>query len=424
MRQYSIIAVLITISACAPRYDKYFAHEKDVLKYELPESPSECNIQENYAPDQFTPIRYVRVNFHIMQSSTGENNFSKQQGKQYILDLIETANFKLANNEKMQLPVGNNTPVLETRYRYVLQGNPETGEDGIYYHQDDSAAYFVKNKPKGIWAQSDKTAFKYAVGEDSIINVYMIEHHPDSVRMNPKYNVTSSGISFGHNVKMFGAYYNNYTTFYTNEGKAFNKGVGMYAGLLNHEIGHSLGLQHTWKMDDGCDDTPRHPGCYGPYDPPCEGVTSNNVMDYNTCNCAYTPCQLGMIHYRFWKENSSQRQVLIPDWCTYQWDKKVIIERNSEITFNQGRDIYSDIEIREGATLTIQCMVSLPAGAKVIIKPGGKLIMNGGTITNRCGEQWEGVEIWKSNKVDLQGEVIWGNGGYFENVKNFIWLME
>lgn len=44
----------------------------------------------------------------------------------------------------MNLPVGNNTAVLQTQYRYVLQGNPETGEDGIYIHRDDSACYFIK----------------------------------------------------------------------------------------------------------------------------------------------------------------------------------------------------------------------------------------------------------------------------------------
>lgn len=424
MRFKFLIAIVLVLQACSPRFEKYFANERDVLKYELPDAAKVCDIQENYAPDNYTPMRYIRVNFHIMQNDAGDNNFNASQARQYIHDLLDAANSKLANNEQMLLPVGNNTPVLQTQFRYVLQGNPETGDDGIYFHRDDSAAYFSKGKSTGIYAQTDKRAFAYAVGEDSIINLYLIEHHPDSIRMNPNYNVTTSGISYGHNVKLFGAYYNNYTTFYSNEGTPFNKGVGMYAGLLNHEIGHSLGIGHTWKMDDGCDDTPRHPGCYGPYDPPCDGVTSNNVMDYNTCNCAYTPCQLSIIHYKFWKENSSQRQVLIDDWCTYHGDKKVIIERDANVVFEQGRDLLGDIEIREGATLTVRCQVSLPAGAKIIIKPLGKLIIDGGNITNRCGDEWEGIEIWKSNKLDAKGEVIWGQGGKIEHVKNFIWELQ
>jgi len=28
---------------------------------------------------------------------------------------------------------------------------------------------------------------------------------------------------------------------------------------LNHELGHILGLSHSWTRNDGCDDTPPHP---------------------------------------------------------------------------------------------------------------------------------------------------------------------
>ena len=57
-----------------------------------------------------------------------------------------------------------------------------------------------------------------------------------------------------------------------------------------HELGHSLGLLHTWNQDDGCDDTPRNAGCWG-------DTCSNNMMDYNASQSALTACQLGIIHY-------------------------------------------------------------------------------------------------------------------------------
>lgn len=82
--------------------------------------------------------------------------------------------------------------------------------------------------------------------------------------------------------------------------------------------------------------------------------------------------------------------------------------------FNQGRDLLGDIEIQEGATLTIQCQVSLPVGAKIIIKPTGKLILDGGIVTNRCGDEWEGIEIWKSKNSMLQEKLF----GAMEDILN------
>ena len=36
----------------------------------------------------------------------------------------------------------------------------------------------------------------------------------------------------------------------------------------------------------------------------------------------------------------------------------------------------------------------MPEGAKIIVERGGKLIIDGGTITNVCGDMWTGIEVW------------------------------
>jgi len=58
-------------------------------------------------------------------------------------------------------------------------------------------------------------------------------------------------------------------------------------------------------------------------------------------------------------------------------------------------DVWSegDIIIEPGAVLTITCTVAMPDNARIIVERGAKLIVDGGTITNVCGEMWEGIFV-------------------------------
>lgn len=413
-----LLILLFTLGACTPRYAKEMVVPDQLESREIDSEEVFCNKFSNYAPDEYSLMRLVRVNFHIMRTSDGSSNFNRSQAREYVNELLFAANHKLSDNQPMSLPAGNNTPALPTKYRLVLWGDEASGSDGIYLHDDDSTAWFNKHARSGQYSLSDQSPFKYAVGLDSIINIYLIEHHWDSIKNNPDYYPSTSGVSYGRNIKLYGAYHNRYTDFTKNDGSTYNKGAWYYSGLLNHEIGHTLGLNHTWNADDGCDDTPKNPGCWGASDePPCLPPTSNNMMDYNGCQCAITPCQLAKMHFNMWKHNSTQRKALIENWCDYSELNKVVIARNKEVVFDAGRDFGGDIEVREGATLTIRCMVSLPEGARIIVRPSGRLVIDGGVVTNRCGDQWEGVEIWTHEKTGLKGELVLANGGRLENVR-------
>ncbi|MCD4696716.1 MAG: right-handed parallel beta-helix repeat-containing protein, partial [Bacteroidales bacterium] len=75
------------------------------------------------------------------------------------------------------------------------------------------------------------------------------------------------------------------------------------------------------------------------------------------------------------------------------------------------------ISIEPGAMLTIKCTVEVDSDTKIIVKRGGKLIIDGGTITP-SGGMWPGIEVWgtataSQNPVD-QGWVQVINGGTIE----------
>ncbi|MEL6942911.1 MAG: hypothetical protein AAFO82_09600, partial [Bacteroidota bacterium] len=63
-----------------------------------------------------------------------------------------------------------------------------------------------------------------------------------------------------------------------------------------------------------------------------------------------------------------------------------------------------DLTVAAGATLQVNCRLSLPKGAKITIEAGGKLILKNAHLHNACGDQWKGIEIQELKKE--KGEVV------------------
>ena len=86
--------------------------------------------------------------------------------------------------------------------------------------------------------------------------------------------------------------------------------------------------------------------------------------------------------------------------------------------------MYQDIVIDSLATLTITCTLEIVDSARLIVRPGGKLIVNGGTLTNACeGEMWQGIIVEGNPSLpqyaQRQGSVILNNATV-ENARNAI----
>ena len=80
--------------------------------------------------------------------------------------------------------------------------------------------------------------------------------------------------------------------------------------------------------------------------------------------------------------------------------------------------------VDNGATVTLTGEVRMSENSKVVIRPGGRLIINGGILTNACPDKkWRGIEVWgdddkHQNLVNgqyQQGYLELRNGATIEN---------
>lgn len=398
------LLILSLLAACSPKITSRLATTEDIeiiasrTSDEKKTSPCYSPLSYVAYPELIRP-KYIRVNFHFMNSSDGSYNMPEEETATYARDWIMATNSNLDNNMKMFLPPGNETPVIPIPYRYVISPDPGVpGDDGVYYHVDDVLCYAVKTgRERNI---SDKRVIqKYAIRDDSVMNIFLQTHQLDSIK-SPTYRPDASGISIGSSVKIFGRWHE-------------RPSVWSIRGITNHELGHSLGLAHTWGGNDGCDDTPTHPNCWNKTDSsPCDTLYSNNMMDYNAHMGALTPCQIGKILLNMSRIGSIQRNIIEARWCTLDTTANITV--SDSMRLEAAYDCEGNITIESGGTLEIACRLSMPEGATITIRPGGKLtVLSTGYINNTCNGTWSGITLVQEGKKKGTVEVV--NGGKIEN---------
>ncbi len=413
------VVLLLSCWACTPRTESRLlsAEEMGLVPSSFDNQNTSrryqrepCYLPINYAPDtnylDHSPMKYVRINMHMMNCVDGSQNIPEEEAREYIKGLVHASNYALENNRQMWLPHGNDTPVLPINYRYVLTGRPDDpNDDGIYFHYDDSLYYYVHVGRKHSNLFSREVIDKYGVQLDTVLNVFLMPHQPDSVASS-SYGAGDVGVALRNAVKVAGQW---------KEAFAQKKdSYWRFRGVFNHEVGHIMSLSHTWAYNDGCDDTPRHPqSCWSrSAGPGCDTLTSNNVMDYSNLQMAYTPCQIGKVHMRLSDSRRQQRKFLIPNWCYLNEEADITIR--DTIEWPCMKDLEGNLTIASGGQLTIRCRVSIPPGASITVESGGTLILDGGRLHQACDQRWQGIKVEKQNEVE--GEVQMLRGATIEDV--------
>lgn len=104
-------------------------------------------------------------------------------------------------------------------------------------------------------------------------------------------------------------------------------------------------------------------------------------------------------------------------------------------TWSDNRFVADDLIIEPGVALTVTGTLRFADGAKVIVKRGAKLVLDGGRLTKAQGchdDFWPGIEVWGSNAHNQlpgnhpthQGMVVLKNGAVIEHAREAITMQE
>lgn len=221
-------------------------------------------------------------------------------------------------------------------------------------------------------------------------------------------------------------------------GACFNQA---FVGTFAHELGHTVGslghtdaansygpgLSNTFWPASSPTDYWVETSCWGQPLSACQGgCASNNFMGYNADRHYFSPQQIGAFYYGVYSGKTTKFAIGYQDFnpCTYDSTKTISI--TTDTTWGNVVVVRGDVVVQPGKTLTIRCAVSFTSGSRLIIKPTARVVLDGGTLTSRCGF-WQGVQV-QGNKNQAQfisrlgmpvyqGLLVVKNGGAIMNAQ-------
>lgn len=371
------------------------------------------------------PIKTIEININIIQKNDGSGNFEDNQNTiDRFTNIISYVNsFYSSYSPSDPISWVEELPNNDSRIRFSIG---ESGKERIYFYEKSDA-----------WGNTDPR---------TTILPYISTHHPERLEQLNLFIFGKPNNNWAH------ANFPSWTNFDHNSWVAMFYWDGQIqdwakATLLAHEFGHNLGLLHTYSGALGsaiCDQSNEeflqdvflielpstsncpHTGNWhdDPYLIIGDGIT-NNLLGGTSEQRYISPQQGGQMH----------RALAVTSIRKYVSSEKssIPLELFDNHVWDFDMKLYRDLIIHQDAHLTLSCNLVMHPDAKIIIKPGGILTIDGGVIGTDIYEKnsWQGIEVWGNSTASQialpgqpnpQGKLILKNGARIENAHNGVTL--
>ena len=353
---------------------------------------SKYSLQSFYVPVANDPLLTVLVDFHIFNDATGGGSFPNTA--QSITQLQQIAAWM--------------DP-------YSQMSNPRnatyTTPGFVSPYNQDSRVHYVLNK---IYFYSDPASYLNTTTNDGDLMNAIIAQDPK--RLTEALPILFNNANLG-GASAYQAFFTTPTGIsgvpyiHTSDSPPPNTGLWWSATAhLPHELGHCMGLYHTYFNGMGdesqyfpcgspnflSDVFPQNNGCTGAMGCGiCQEViggvapafASNNLMSGNNDNSWMSPLQQGR---RIKNLHLNPVRIYVQEMTSGYLNPWNITANE---TWDFDIQMYQDIVVQSGATLTIKCKVAMADAGRIIVQRGAKLVIDGGTVS-AWGSNWAGIQVW------------------------------
>lgn len=354
-----------------------------------------------------TPTKIVRISFHFFQNDDSTHNWLNDASHISRLNTIVNSwmNPLMASLSSPSDPISGVSFISNSTIQYEVTG--------IYFYQSTYLNYLPT---------CTANAFENHV--NSIDPTRIANSIPIYVTNGYNYCKASSGFSITPSETALNQ--NSYVvSFFGND----NPGGDLpFAGHLVHELGHALDLNHTYdsiyntyqdhyipNLDYLIDvyNTTWSNYCNPPTNYKCihqggwsldpyssSNYATNNVMGSTSTNNYLSPLQLGRMN-RALAIKSVRKYVKPMTSSTNEW----VVNQNE--TWDFDIQMYQNIRVTNGATLTIKCKVAMATNGIITVDNGAHLVISDGAkVTTWTGSMWQGIKLNQGANLLVDNAIV------------------